>query len=1014
MSTTEVFLVPRSLRSVGRDFVCLVLASILLFSILTGTTTAAESSRGMPTTGQTNPVIRDYLASSSTTNFSSLTPQLLAQLNGSDTGFDPAPISSLSNTFTMDSGILPNGGEGWDLGDGVWLNVSGITNFSSAVDPDYPHIAALLADGMNESLAFQERTPVGRGGGVAAFESLWFNRHPDFVGYQIDFIRLNEYDLSLTPSQGGTQIYENHSWEIWGHRLFVAFYPPTDPDGAYLVDRNDTLVNVSLAEPGTATLNWDGANWSMIGNGTAWSLAVSALPNGVHTYEVYAQNATGGVFSTEFRRLTVGRGIWARIPFGYGLLPSMMYDAAGRLHACFGGDSLTYAVLDSGTWNRTNVSAVSGYLYCSLALDASGHPEIAYSSGTGLFLAAYNGIAWSSIEASPTPNTVPSLAIDPITNHPWIAYGDLPSVGLVLESYDNGTWTTQVVASGYTGFNPSLTIDSQGQPHIAYNDPNSGELRYATRNGTGWSSVILDTKLPGATQGVLSMRLAANDQPHIGYLTSTGLKHATVNGTIWTNETVDVKTFHFVSLSVDLQGRPHIAYARSGGDLRYAEWNGTWSIQVVSHGAGSNGYVDVGTAISPDGEPALLYQGNVSFGNLVFATNRDMAPPSTMASLAGSGGVDRWYRSSVRVTLIATDDLLVLNSSYRIDGGPWLEYFGPFIVSGDGNHMIQFFSIDTAGFVEPVQSTEFGIDTNAPTIQAQASGILGSSGWYISDVRVTLTANDTGSGIASVRYRLDGGLWQNYTAPFLIRTDGAHAFTYTATDFAGNQATMGTLNFEIDTRAPASSLSIDETPRTTGWYVARPTVHLTATDATSGVASLLYAIDGGRWQTYFTPFVLGDGPHTVEYRATDRAGNVEATRSIVIKVDTVAPTLTNLTPSGPLTSGSVTVSWSGHDNVSGVTGYTVRVDGGANHDIGLNTSVTLSLPDGPHQIQIEAFDAAGNSANQTTGITIDTNVFSPSGPYKGIPTYILTGLTVGGATLFLLRTWRRRKPPTLP
>ena len=134
-------------------------------------------------------------ASSSTTNFSSLTPQLLAQLNGSDTGFDPAPISSLSNTFTMDSGILPNGGEGWDLGDGVWLNVPGITNFSSAVDPDYPHIAALLADGMNESLAFQERTPVGGGGGVAAFESLWFNRHPDFVGYQIDFIRLNEYDL---------------------------------------------------------------------------------------------------------------------------------------------------------------------------------------------------------------------------------------------------------------------------------------------------------------------------------------------------------------------------------------------------------------------------------------------------------------------------------------------------------------------------------------------------------------------------------------------------------------------------------------------------------------------------------------------------------------------------------------------------------------------------------------------------------------------------------------------------
>jgi len=946
------------------------------------------------------------------TNFSSTASQLLAQLNSSDTGWDPAPISSLSNTFTMDSGLLPSGGEGWDIGDGVWLNTSGITNFSNAADPDYPHISALLADGINESLAFQEWTPVGGGGGVTAFESVWFNRHPDFVGFQIDFIRLNEHDLSLTPWQGGTQIYENHTWEIWGHRLFVAFYPPTDPEGAYLVDRNETIVNVSLAEPGTAILNWDGSNRSMFGNGTIWSLAVGGLLNGVHEFVVYAQNATGGVFSTGLRHLTVGRGIWARIPFGFGLLPSMVYDAARRLHTCFGGDSLTYAVLDSGSWNRTNVAAVSGYLFCSIALDASGHPEIAYSSGAGLYLATYNGTAWSSVQASPTPNTVPSLAIDPLTNRPRIAYGDLPSVGLVLDSYDNGSWTTQVVASGYTGFNPSLAIDSQGQPHIAYNDPNSRDLRYATRNGTGWSSVTIDSRLLGATQGVLSLRLGANDQPHVGYLTPAGLKYATLNGTIWTNETVDVKTFQFVSLSLDPQGRPRMAYLRWGGDVRYAAWNGTWSVQVVSHGAGSNGYVDVGMAVSPGGEPAILYQGNVSFGHLVFATNHDMAPPSTTASLAGSAGVAGWYRSSVRVTLVATDDLLVLNSSYRIDGGPWLEYFGPFIVFGDGNHTIQFFSIDTGGFVELVQTSGFGIDTNAPTIQTQASGTMGSGGWYVSGVRVKLTANDIGSGIASIRYRVDAGPWQNYTAAFPIATDGTHVVSYTATDFAGNPATMGTLNLEIDTMFPTSSLSIDGTPAATGWYASRPTVHLAAMDATSGVASLIYAIDGGGWQTYVVPFIVVDGAHTVEYRATDRAGNAEATHSIVIKVDTGAPTLSNLTPSGQLTSSLVTVSWSGHDDVSGVVSYAFRVDRGAYQDVGLNTSVMLLLPDGAHDIQIVAFDAAGNSANETTAITIDTNVFSPSGPYRGIPSYVLAGFAVGGATLFIRRILRRRKPGT--
>src|SRR5256885_17235724 len=117
----------------------------------------------------------------------------------------------------------------------------------------------------------------------------------------------------------------------------------------------------------------------------------------------------------------------------------MVYDASRRLHTCFGGDSLTYAVLDSGSWNRTNVAAVSGYLFCSIALAASGHPEIAYSSGAGLYLATYNGTAWSSVQASPPPNTVPALAIAPLTTRPRTAAADLPRWGLDLRSLDNGS-----------------------------------------------------------------------------------------------------------------------------------------------------------------------------------------------------------------------------------------------------------------------------------------------------------------------------------------------------------------------------------------------------------------------------------------------------------------------------------------------------------------------------------------------------------------------------------------------
>ena len=53
-----------------------------------------------------------------------------------------------------------------------------------------------------------------------------------------------------------------------------------------------------------------------------------------------------------------------------------------------------------------------------------------------------------------------------------------------------------------------------------------------------------------------------------------------------------------------------------------------------------------------------------------------------------------------------------------------------------------------------------------------------------------------------------------------------------------------------------------------------------------------YRLDGGAWTTYSAPVaVSAAGEHTVEYRATDVAGNVSAVRSVSFKVDAAAPAL---------------------------------------------------------------------------------------------------------------------------
>ena len=44
----------------------------------------------------------------------------------------------------------------------------------------------------------------------------------------------------------------------------------------------------------------------------------------------------------------------------------------------------------------------------------------------------------------------------------------------------------------------------------------------------------------------------------------------------------------------------------------------------------------------------------------------------------------------------------------------------------------------------------------------------------------------------------------------------------------------------------------------------------------SGVTATEYRIDGGDWLPYLGPFFVGTfGPHTLEFRSTDAAGNVE-------------------------------------------------------------------------------------------------------------------------------------------
>src|SRR5207247_76107 len=248
----------------------------------------------------------------------------------------------------------------------------------------------------------------------------------------------------------------------------------------------------------------------------------------------------------------------------------------------------------------------------------------------------------------------------------------------------------------------------------------------------------------------------------------------------------------------------------------------------------------------------------------------DSTPPTTSAAVSGAVGSNGWFVSNATVSLNASDSLSGVGGiSYRIDAGPWNDYSGPFLVS-EGTHTIEFFAVDRAGNEEAIRSIAVSVDTMAPISLADLSGQSGANGWFVSNVSVSLNASDATRGVAAIRYRIDSGGWTLFAGPFVL-AEGRHQVDYYAVDQAGNVEPVNSVDVGIDTTPPTTSASLAGTAGENGWYVSNVTVTLTASDGTSGVATLLYRVDGGAWLTYSSPFALQDGVHTIDYFATDVA-----------------------------------------------------------------------------------------------------------------------------------------------
>lgn len=190
-------------------------------------------------------------------------------------------------------------------------------------------------------------------------------------------------------------------------------------------------------------------------------------------------------------------------------------------------------------------------------------------------------------------------------------------------------------------------------------------------------------------------------------------------------------------------------------------------------------------------------------------------PPVTVVYLGGIGNEDeQWFNSDVMVEIQVTDWTGVTKLYYSIDGEEFNEIscgnkrffkYDNIIVSGDGIHTIDFYSIDTYGNVENVKSKDIKIDENPPTISITLTGEE-IEGMYVGPVQFTLVGNDEHSGIDKLEYLIDMKYLSEYTAPFTIEEYGSHVVYCVAIDAAGNSV-LECIEIEID--HPPSTFSIN-------------------------------------------------------------------------------------------------------------------------------------------------------------------------------------------------------------
>ncbi|MEM5023273.1 Ig-like domain-containing protein [Enterobacter roggenkampii] len=464
----------------------------------------------------------------------------------------------------------------------------------------------------------------------------------------------------------------------------------------------------------------------------------------------------------------------------------------------------------------------------------------------------------------------------------------------------------------------------------------------------------------------------------------------------------------------------------TGTTWRYADgrtlMDGTYQYQVrVIDNAGNVGATDSQNVVIDLTKPAATTITVDSITQDTGLSGSDFITSDNQISLKGTLGAALGSGDHAQISL----DGGVTWTDVSVSGLSWTYVDGRTLADGDYNYQLRV--IDDAGNISATASQVVTIDTVAPDASktividsiSDDTG-LSSSDFITRDTSLTLHGS-LGATLADGEYAqisIDGGVtWQNVIVTgnswYYVdsRTLGNQTYDYyvRVVDAAGNVGASAHQQVTVDTVAPdaAITVTVDNITVDTGFdnndfltsstsYTLHGTLgaELGAGEfvqvSMDGGTTWVYATVSGTQWSYSDMRTLTDGSHNYQVRVVDLAGNVGATTSQAVTVDTQAPqygvTIDSISEDTGQ-SGSDFITMDTTLTINGSLGSAlasdervqISLDGG---NTWLDTTVTnqrwsytdtRDLPDGDYTYQVRIIDQAGNVGSTASQVvTVDT------------------------------------------